>query len=262
MKKLSKIFLSYSRKDSKRAEALERALTERGMNVWRDTRSITAGGEWPRAIEEGIREARGVVVLLTEASAGSQWVMYEYAFAVGAAIPIVAVLVPGTKVPWPLGRFQVVPLSDPETAVEKIDKGLTEQARCAREGLASVPQLVAKLQEDNGRLVRIGSGRVPPLGIDLWVEHASPKTRSVNFEVLDYGFEDPKWSEKRGKDPREFLTDDMNSYGDVEIWARGNGPGSGTWLAKSGLYEALVRFHTDRPANAEIRRGLKQIRKN
>ena len=35
IKKLSKIFLSYSRKDSKRAEALERALTERGMNVWR-----------------------------------------------------------------------------------------------------------------------------------------------------------------------------------------------------------------------------------
>jgi hypothetical protein len=84
----------------------------------------------------------------------------------------------------------------------------------------------------------------------------------VAFEILDLGFRDRKWTKRRTASPREFLTDDMNSYGDVEIWAGGVGVGKGNWNTTSRLYEALVRYHRSRPMNAEIQRGLKQIREN
>jgi len=54
----------------------------------------------------------------------------------------------------------------------------------------------------------------------------------------------------------------MNSYGDIEIWARGVGRDEGLWLSKSTLYEALIRYYTQRTTSAEVRRGLKQIREN
>jgi hypothetical protein len=41
MMKRPQIFLSYSRKDSDRAGALEKALARRGLRVWRDVRSIS-----------------------------------------------------------------------------------------------------------------------------------------------------------------------------------------------------------------------------
>jgi hypothetical protein len=265
MKRRTPIFLSYSRTDTDRAVALEQALQQRGLTVWRDARSIAAGERWAEAIEKGIRGARGVVVLVTAASARSEWVTYEYAFATGARIPIVVVAVRGARVAVPLERFQTVPYSEASGAAKKIDDGIQAQSRAAGQERATAPIILAKFQEVNGKLYRASPANTPSLGIDLWIEHAPRQTLSVAFEILDLGFSDRKWTVRRARrtaDLREFLTDDMNSYGDIEIWARGIGSGSGNWFAKSTLYEALVRYHNGRPASAEIRRGLKQIRKN
>lgn len=266
MKRNPGVFLSYSRKDSERATALEQALGKRGLPVWRDARSIAAGERWSEAIEKAIRGARGVVVLLTAASADSDWVTYEYAFATGAGVPVVAVVLRGVKVPSPVQQFQIVQYSGAQNAARRVDEGIRAQSRDIGQERASAPKLVAKFQEANGRLCPLSGGRRPAFWIDLWVEHAPRNTRSVSFEILDLGFKDPKWTvrrERRGLDTlRDFLTDDMNSYGDVEIWARGAGPGTGNWSTISMLYEALVRYYRGRQTNAEIRRALKQIRKN
>jgi hypothetical protein len=81
MKKHAHLFLSYSRDDRKRAKALETALLKSHVRVWRDERNIDPGTKWFEAIEKGIRDARGVVVLATAAAAKSEWVTYEYALA-------------------------------------------------------------------------------------------------------------------------------------------------------------------------------------
>lgn len=259
-KKYGHIFLSYSRKDEDSARALEQALEALDLRVWRDTRSIAAGTKWPEALENAIRNARGVAVLMTAASAGSDWVTYEYAFATGAQIPIVAVIMGRAEIPAPLRNFQIVSYSTPRNAAEQIVEGIRYQSRAVRRVRASTPRLVAKFQEENGSLCRTGKS----IWLYLWIEDAPRETRSVTFEIMDLGFEDRKWTEPRAKgrknELREFVTDEMNSYGDVEIWARGNGAGRGAWLTKSTLYEALVRYHGRRPANLQIRRGLNQIR--
>jgi hypothetical protein len=266
MKKGPKIFLSYSRKDSESAEALEQALLKRGLQVWRDVRSIAAGERWSDSIENGIREARGVVVLLTAASSNSEWVAYEYAFATGARIPIIAVVGRGGAVPGPIQRFQTVSYSQPRSVAKVIDDGIAIQYRAAAQERASAPKLVAKFQEDDGDIVRASSGKTPSLGMDLWIEDAPRQTEKVAFEILDQGFRDRRWTVPRARRvssaTREFLTEDMNSYGDVAIWARGVGTGRGNWTAKSMLYAALVRYYSGRSINTETRRGLAQIRKN
>ena len=127
-----------------------------------------------------------------------------------------------------------------------------------------LPCLVAKFQEIDGDLCRVTGGRCPEYGLDLWIEGAPPETKTAAFEILDKGFREPKWSVPRmsaseSVSVREFLTDDMSSYGDVEIWIRGVGQGRGSWASQSTLYEALSRYYHGHQKSKGIRRALKQI---
>lgn len=216
MKQHAHIFLSYSRKDKRQARALERALAKRGLHVWLDVRSIAAGTLWFEAIEKGIRDARGVVVLLTPSSVTSEWVTYEYALATGARVPIVAVVQTGSEIPVPIRAFQVVNQSVASKAAKQIDEWIHAQSRSAAQKRASTPKLIASFQEENGKLCPASSGSKPPLWIDLWIEQAPRETTAVAFEILDVGFRDRKWTVRRARRQREsireFLTDDMNSY--------------------------------------------------
>lgn len=124
------------------------------------------------------------------------------------------------------------------------------------------PKLMAKFQVKNGRLSKATKGNYPAYWLDLWIEGAPPETRSVAFEILDESFADRKWTVRRKPSPtrQEFLTDDMNSYGDVDILAEGIGPGAGKWSLKSTLYEALIRFYGEGAKDRQIRLALEQIR--
>jgi len=233
--------------------------------VWRDVGSIAAGDRWFDAIQKGIRGSHGLVVLVTPASAESEWVTYEYALARGARVPVVAVRVDGARVPKPIRNFQVVEYSSNAKQVAgQIDEGILDQARSAAKQSTSAPTLLAKFQEVNGEIVRFRRGkRAPELGIDLWVEKAPKQTRRVEFEIPDRAFKDREWAVNRRKGKtgvmREFLTDEVKSYGDVEIWARGIGPGAGTWSTNSPHYKALRTHYRAHPTSEEIRRGLNQI---
>src|SRR6185369_18090296 len=129
MKKASAVFLSYSVKNRKIATAIENALKSKGLAVWRDVRSIKAGERWFDAIERGIRQSRGVVVLITADSSSSEWVNYEYAFAAGARIPIVGVRVAQASIPAPMQTVQMVRYTNARQASEQIREGLLRQSR-------------------------------------------------------------------------------------------------------------------------------------
>jgi hypothetical protein len=253
-------FLSYSRDDETRARTIEKALTDFGVDVWRDAR-IAGGADWFFALQAGLRQARGVVILISDSSLKSDWVAYEFAFAMGADKPVVIVsLIKKTKLPDPMNRFQTVEFSNRKGLAQEIYDGIVEQSRRTMRERASSPTLVAKFQEKDGQVNRLSDERIPSLGLELWVEHVPPSTMSVSFEILDIGFHDPKWTVRRERTPapREFLTDeDLNSYGDIEIWARGK-----NWATTSRLYEALMRYYSGRPINKDTRRALTQIRNN
>lgn len=259
---MSKLFLSYCRKDVRLARTLENALRERRLLVWRDERSIEPGQRWAGQIEGSLRASRGVVVLVSSASVKSQWLTYEYAFAVGARLPVIAVHVGDAEIPSPLARFQVIRYSTPSRVAKTIDEAIVRQLRSAGDARASAPKLLARFQEDNGELVRVSGGRTTEFGMELWMEGVPEQTRRVAFEIADIGFRDRKWDVPRGRAVRQFLTDDMGSYGDVEIAARGIGKRAGSWSIASRLYEALARSYAGAVPTAEVRAALKQIRDN
>jgi len=266
MKKKPAVFLSYSSKDKDKAGALAEALKKLEIPVWQDVRSIAAGARFAPAIEKGIRDSRAVVVLLTPESASSEWVTYEYAFATGAGVPVVAVTTRGAEVPSPIQQFQIVPFTTWGRVAKQVDAGLSEQSRSVGQKRATEPTLLAKFQECNGEVATLSKGKTPAIWMDLWLEQVPKQTTSVAFEIPDEGFRDRKWTQRRSRArtgaAREFLTDDMNSYGDVEVWASGVGRGVGNWTGSWRLYEALVRYYRSRPISAGIRAALKQIREN
>jgi len=263
-----RLFLSYSSKDKTRAIALESSLEALKLPVSRDERSISPGTKWFDAIENGIRDSRGVIVLVTKASRRSEWVIYEYSLARGAGIPVIAVLADGTAIPAPLQPFQAVKHEDPDKVAEKIKKALADQSRAiGRNRASSAPVLMAKFQEENGEPIRATKGKTPELCMEMWLEQVPTETKRVAFEIPDEGIRDNKWTAKRASNrptarERAFLCDDIRLYGDVDIWASGSGKGPGKWSGSWRLYEALMRYYRSRLYSRGIRAALEQIRKN
>lgn len=58
------VFLSHSAADTKLAERLTRGLERHGLSVWFDGRELSPGSDWRHEIEDAIRSARNVVLLI------------------------------------------------------------------------------------------------------------------------------------------------------------------------------------------------------
>src|SRR4051794_20309169 len=88
---MTTIFLSYSSKDYFFAELLDRRLSEAGITLWRDQGELRAGKDWRQGIERGISDCLAVIVALSDDSAQSSYVTFEWAYALGkgkAVIPV------------------------------------------------------------------------------------------------------------------------------------------------------------------------------
>ncbi|MFL6763378.1 MAG: TIR domain-containing protein [Sphingomicrobium sp.] len=73
---MAKLFLSYDRDDSAKAQIIAGALEKAGHDVWWD-RHIGGGAEYSLEIEQALDRADGVVVLWSTASVNSAWVRDE-----------------------------------------------------------------------------------------------------------------------------------------------------------------------------------------
>jgi hypothetical protein len=103
------IFVSYSREDRPRAEALAAALEVAGWTVWWD-RSVPAGRTFDEVIEEAIEASRCVMVLWSEHSIASRWVRTEAQEGVDRGV-LVPVLIDEVKIPLAFRRVQAANLT-------------------------------------------------------------------------------------------------------------------------------------------------------
>lgn len=67
-----RVFLSYARRDEANAVVIESELRRRGHRVWRDRSDMVAGVAWADSIDDAIRKADHVVVVLTRRSVRSE----------------------------------------------------------------------------------------------------------------------------------------------------------------------------------------------
>lgn len=88
---MNRVFISYCHEDGDFSDTLRSKLEAAGIPTWQDT-DLYGGQQWRVEIDLAIRDAPAVIVVLSPESVRSDYVNYEWAFALGAGVNVVPVL--------------------------------------------------------------------------------------------------------------------------------------------------------------------------
>lgn len=102
-----RIFISYSRRDTEYVSALVEALRKQGFEVWFD-KNIRTGSDWDDTIEEQLKAADAIVLVLSKTSVSSENVKDEMSYAMGLDKTINPIKIEECAVPMRLARKQFV----------------------------------------------------------------------------------------------------------------------------------------------------------
>mgnify|MGYP000975971531 CR=1 FL=1 len=121
------VFISHASKDRDWVKNLVAALSDRGLCVWYDETNIKFGDSILRGIEEGLRESKYIVILLTPDTVSSNWAAAE----LGAALAMKKVLIPIVSedmqlkdLPGPVRSRRFLRKGDPNSIAEEIAEGI------------------------------------------------------------------------------------------------------------------------------------------
>lgn len=85
------VFVSYCHEDADFAQILKEELSKAGFGVWKDL-DLRAGDNWRAEIDNAIKQALAVVVVMSARARASEYVAYEWSFALGAGVPVLPLL--------------------------------------------------------------------------------------------------------------------------------------------------------------------------
>ncbi len=94
---MSHIFISYKSEDGDFADVLISKLEREGYSTWVDNDRINAGEDWRNNIDQAIKEAFSLIVIMSPEAKASEYVTYEWAFAWGARVKVIPVLFKPTE---------------------------------------------------------------------------------------------------------------------------------------------------------------------
>ncbi len=100
-----KIFISYSRSDTEYVSTLVQAFRKQGFDVWFDKNIIT-GNDWDDTIEEEIKSADAMVIILSKTSVKSDNVKDEMSFAMSMGKSVNPIKIEECIIPMRLARKQ------------------------------------------------------------------------------------------------------------------------------------------------------------
>jgi TIR domain len=253
------IFVSYSRKDVKFVNALYGKLKKLRFDIWQDIRQLRPGDQWQSEIDASLRDAYAIIVVLSRNSVKSAYVTYEWAFALGAKVRVIPLLLEKADIHGRLSALHYVDCTNKSRRWRHLDAALhsLRGRRSAASPAATrshQPKLRAEFDlTDDGEPDKVGSEYV----INLWVEGAPERAKRAQFEVHDDTFKQRRWTEKnRAADFRTW----MQSYGNALVTAELTGTGANA-VAKAYLYDALRRTH-GRSRSRAIQKALNDIKAN
>jgi hypothetical protein len=122
-------------------------LAAAGINLWRDQGQLRAGSEWRGGIERGISDSLAVVVALSENSAESSYVTYEWAYGLGKGKTVVPLKLEACKIHPRLEPIQYLDFSVPGSLpwnlliarIREIEADATSQEDLAAASAAEEP---------------------------------------------------------------------------------------------------------------------------
>lgn len=246
------VFISYARRDRRFVTSLKNQLQESQLATWLDLDDIRGGGEWQKVIDDALRSAAALVVVMSPDAEASRYVTYEWAFALGAGVIVIPLLRKPTDIHPRLASIQFI---DFTTQSDKQWLKLLEalKAEGVGKGPAAAPKIRASFDLVDGKPEKTGDSYTILLSID-----GAPHDATVaRYKVHDDTFDQNTWTERNRR--KKFATW-MVSYGDVLVSAALRGP-SGRVRAEVTLYEALKRTH-GADETRSVQRALRAIRDN
>lgn len=134
---MTDLFISYSRKDVLFARQLTASLEARGADVWFDQTDIHAGVKWSSAIQQGLREAQAMILIISPDAMASSNVEDEWQYFLDKKKPIIPVLLHPADIHFQLNRIQYIDFAAQtyEAAFEQLI------AELALNGVALMPSL-------------------------------------------------------------------------------------------------------------------------
>jgi TIR domain/HEAT repeats len=112
---MSHIFISCSNADKIRAKELYDRLNS-NFGSWLFTEKLPGGTRWSLEIDEALSKASALLVLISTSSVVSQWVTYEWSFALGRNTPVIPLQIEDVernKIHDKLKELQIIPFIDP-----------------------------------------------------------------------------------------------------------------------------------------------------
>ena len=198
---MSHVFISYKREDLEFAIRLKQHLHERGFATWIDS-DIAPGQEWRQNIDDAIREAFVVLVVMTPTASTSEYVTYEWAFALGVGIPVIPILLSSTRLHPRLEAVQYLDFTSDDGIDLRWDRLFEQLARLGDKRIrtrsdsssanpAMIRSLLESLKDDNGQnrqsaartLGEIGDPTAIP-GLIAALRHRSENTRTAAAAAL------------------------------------------------------------------------------
>lgn len=90
------VFISYARRDLEFVEEMRAQLRDAKLEVWTD-RVLSPGSDWRLEIDDAIRNAFALIVVITPESKSSEYVTYEWAFGLGIGIRVIPLILKPTR---------------------------------------------------------------------------------------------------------------------------------------------------------------------
>ena len=90
------IFISHEKSDADFARVLIIELEKAGFSTWVDHDRLYGGDDWRAEIDQAIRDASVLIVVMTPEARQSEYVTYEWAFALGVGVTVIPVMLRDT----------------------------------------------------------------------------------------------------------------------------------------------------------------------
>jgi formylglycine-generating enzyme required for sulfatase activity len=165
---MTRIFISYSRKDQDFARRLAESLAQMGADIWLDVDDIPAGMKWSSAIQEGLDTAQVLIVIISPDSMTSRNVEDEWHYYLDNNKPVLPVLLEPAKIHFQLSRIQYV-----DFHTQPFDVALFRlQHELARLGFPLGTVLAPAQQPPPPQTYAHPTGQIPPI--------SQPKPTTVN----------------------------------------------------------------------------------
>lgn len=111
------VFISYKHEDRIFVSQLIQRIQAAGFRIWIDEGQLRAGENWREAINVAIRQSFAMILVISPEARLSEYVTYEWAFAQGAGIKVIPIMLRHTPFLHPqLEMLQYLDFVDPDSA--------------------------------------------------------------------------------------------------------------------------------------------------